>query len=301
MELAALVAQPQLSVITRHADFELARIQEVIEHKVLVEERGDLEELFARLLAQPASPTPKTLDLIGHSTSESSLLQLGNWVIDSASSTVTAFWREIADLEVLPRLGIRRIRLLGCETASTVPGRSTVRKLSEILGVEVCGTSRMLSSDHYEASGFKHESEHVLISSNELLPHDTHNTHNSSHVAHYPRLLDIDALPTSPLMTHHQPWPRRIASSEAARSILRLIRRTAGAEMPGLVAAPSCEIALPSSKPDWYHLAQILLDCEFVRVYPEGHHKPGVLYPVDDPLALRALVDQLPATKFLST
>lgn len=295
MEISALLEQPQLSVMTRHADFELARIQEIIEHKVLVEERGDLEELFARLLALPARSVPKTLDLIGHSTADGALLQLGSWVIDTTSSTVTAFWREIADLEILPRLEIHRIRLLGCETAVTAAGRATIRKLSEILGVEVCGTRHMLSSDHYKHSGFNPESEHVLVSSNELRP-ENRDARGARDVPLFPRLLDIDALPASPLTTHRQPWPQRIANSEAARSILRLVRRTAGAEMPGLVAAPSCEIALPSSKPNWYHVAQILLDGEFIRVYPEGDCRSGVLYPVDDPSALKVLVDRLPIT-----
>ena len=65
--------------------------------------------------------------------------------------------------------------------------------------------------------------------------------------------------------------------------------------MPGLLTAPSCEIALPSSKPNWYHLVQVILDGEFVRVYPDGDHNPGVVFPVDDARALRALIDELPA------
>jgi hypothetical protein len=66
--------------------------------------------------------------------------------------------------------------------------------------------------------------------------------------------------------------------------------------MPGLLVQPSCELALPSSKPDWYHLVQVLLDGELVRVYPDGTDRPGVVYPVDDPRALRALVAHLPVT-----
>lgn len=293
MELSALLAQPQLSVITRDADSELVRIQQVVEHKLLVDGRGDLEELFGRLLATGTPPSPKTLDLIGHSTADSSMLLLGNWIIDTADRAVTAFWREIADLEVLPRLGIHGLRLLGCETAIARSGRSTIHKLSEILGIEVFGTRAMLSADHYDEGGFSRDSTHALVSSRTLRS-ESGDANGAVGASRYPRLLDIDALPASPLSTHRPPWPQRLASTEAARRILRLVRRTAGAEMPGLVAVPNCEIALPSSKPDWYHLAQILLDCEFVRVYPEGQAKPGVLYPVDDPSALQVLVDQLP-------
>lgn len=293
MEIPALLAQPHLSVFTRHADSELARIQELVEPKVLVEGRGDLEELFGRLLAGELPPTPKTLDLIGHSTPDKALLALGDWVIDTASATVTAFFREIADLEVLPRLGVRAVRLLGCQTADTKESRATICKLSEILGIEVLGTRQLLYSAHYDVRGFRDESEHLLASSHDL-QREPGEAIAPLQATPHPRHLDIDALPTSPLSIHQPAWPRRLASAEAARSILQLVRRTAGAEMPGLLAQPSCEIALPSTKPDWYHLLQLLLDGDFVRVYPDGPGKPGVVYPVDDSPALRALVARLP-------
>lgn len=292
MALSTLLAQPHLSLITRHADPELARIQDLIEHKVLVEGRGDLEELLGRLLGQDLAPTPKTLDLIGHSTPDNALLTLGEWVIDTASSTVRAFFRELADLEVLPRLGVHALRLLGCQTADTKQARTTICELSEILRLEVLGTRQLLYAAHYDPHGFRCESEHLLTSSSQLRQ-DLGEASVSTDAARYPRLFDIDALPASPLATHRPPWPQRIATPEAARDLLRLVRRTAGAEMPGLLAQPSCEIALPSSQPDWYYLAQILLDGEFIRVYPDGAHKPGVVFAVDDPPTLRALVDQM--------
>jgi len=91
-------------------------------------------------------------------------------------------------------------------------------------------------------------------------------------------------------------WPRRVANDRTARSILRMIRRNHGAQMPGLLAMPSCEIALPSNKSGLYHLAQIVLDGHFLRVYPDGSSSSGVLYPVAQPQALRSLVEQLPAS-----
>src|SRR5262249_13078306 len=154
MDLAALLAGPHLSVITRHADYELARVQEKIALKVLVDGRVELEELFGKLLAVRAAPTPKTLALIGHSTPDRSMLLLGDWVIDTASSTVTAFFRELAQHDVLPQLGVRAVRLLGCQTADTGRGRATICKLAEILGVEVQGTTHLIYSAHYAAEGF---------------------------------------------------------------------------------------------------------------------------------------------------
>jgi len=296
MPHSALLAQPHLSVITGDADPELARIQELLEHKVVVGGRGELEELLGRLLGANAPPTPKTLDLIGHSTPDLSVLAIGAWAIDAASATVRAFFRELADLEVLPRLGIRAVRLLGCETAGTAAGRATICKLSEILGAPVLGTRQMLSAAHYDARGLKDECRHALVSSDELRgERDPGAPVGSSGASPYPRLLDIDALPSSPLAAHPPPWPRRIATAAIARDLLRLVRRAAGAEMPGLLDAPSCELALPSSKPGWYHAAHVLRDGELLRFYPDGTHRPGVVYPVDDPRALRELLDRLPA------
>lgn len=294
MDLSALLAQPHLSVITRDADPELARIQELIEHRVLVDGRGDLEALFGRLLDAGAPPSPKTLDLIGHSTPDKALLALGDWVIDAARRAVTSFFRGLADLEVLPRLGIRAIRLLACQTAETEDGRATICKLSEILGVEVLGARPLIYSGHYDARGYRDELEGLLVSSRELRG-ERYETGVTLQSMPYPRQLDVDALPASPLSAHPPPWPLRIATVEAARDLLRLVRRTAGAEMPGLLAQPSCEIALPSAMRGWYCLVQVLLDGQLVRIYPDGDRHPGVVYPVIDPCALRALLEQLPA------
>src|SRR5262245_37273433 len=104
MDHTPLLTGPRLSVDTRHADSALSRIQGIIEHKALVDGRGDLEELLSYLLIRQdglGAPAPKTLDLIGHSTPGKSLLVLGEWVIDAASPTVVSFFRELAEQEVL--------------------------------------------------------------------------------------------------------------------------------------------------------------------------------------------------------
>lgn len=290
--------RPHLSVVTRHADAELARIQGQIEHCVLADGRTELEELLGRLLvsaeASGITQPPKTLDLIGHSVPVSSQLQLGDWVLDAASATVTSFFRGLADQDVLPRLGIHAVRLLGCHTACTPAARRTLTTLSDILGLEVYGTSDMILANHYDASGFNRDWRFLLVSSTDVreLERETADTVRADP---YPRALDIDRLPAHALDDRHALWPRRFATAEAAGRILRLIRRTEGALMPGLLAAPSCELLLPAAAPNAYHVAQILLDGTFVRVYPDGPAHPGVLYPVTEPQALRLLLDALPA------
>jgi hypothetical protein len=292
--LRTLLDARQLAVITRHGDSELTRIQSIIERKALVEGRADLEELLGQLLAaQKSAPTPKTLDLIGHSTPGDALLQLGDWVIDAASSTVTAYFRELADHDVLPRLGIHALRLLGCRTAETEKGRWTVLTLSEILGLEVYGTNSLLYSPHYDRSGFAYERRYMLVCGSDLRCEQERADRPASNGAAYPRTLDVDALPATPLAGGRPEWPQHLATAEQAKDILNIVRRREGATMPGLLAAPQCEILMPSACAGAYHRAQVLLAGEFIRVYPDGEDRPGVLYPVEDARALRSLVAAL--------
>lgn len=287
-----LLTRPRLSMVTRHADSEMSLIHDAIEHKVLVEGRADLEAAFGTLLGCSGPRTPKTLDLIGHSTPNGSLLQLGDWVIDAASTTVTAFFRELADYEVLPRLGIHAVRLLGCKTADTAQARSTICMLSDILGLEVYGTTGLVFASQYSKLGFHDDWKFLLIGSTDIRPSIRQRA--PARTAVYDRTLDVDTLPAVPLDDGAHTWPRRVANDRVARSILRLVRRREGSLVPGLLATPSCDIAIPSTTEGLYHVAQVVLDGQFVRVYPEGTAQ-GVLYPVNHPQALRTLVEELPA------
>jgi len=292
---APLLAQRHLSVITRHADSELARIQDTIEHAVLVDDRSDLERLLGELLAIEHPVVPKTLDLIGHSTADSSLLRLGDWVIDATSPTVTAFFRELADHAVLPRLGVCAVRLLGCQTAETEQGRATLCALSDLLGLEVYGSTELIFASHYDRHGYKDERDFLLTSSTDVR-RKARPSQALLRGTPYSRTLDVDALPTTSLQVGERAWPQRIASGDAAGAFLRLIRRGEGGTMPGLLTGPRCEIALPAARAGAYHVAQILLDYQFIRVYPDGPDGDGVVYPVVDPQALRTIVDSLPSS-----
>lgn len=293
MQHSAFLAQPHLSVITGDADGELGQIRELIEPHARVEARGDLEALLGRLLAAGAPQAARTLDLIGHTTREGSLLVLGSWVIDAASARVRAFFRELAELEVLPRLGVASLRLLGDGTGATAAGRATLARLADILGVEVLGARGALGAARYGRGGLSDEHRHLLISSAEL-DRSGPPLLGSLVATRHGRLLDVDALPAAPPAAHAPRWPRRVATAEVARELLRLVDRAAGAELPELFATPTCELALPSARPGWYHVAEVLFSGELLRVYPEGAHGPGVVYPVQDPPALRALVERLP-------
>lgn len=293
MSFAELLAQPRLSVLSRSADTELIEIHSLIERPLLVEGRAELEELFGQLLAANAPATPKTLDLIGHSTAGHSLLVLGDWVLDAASPTVTAFFRELAEQDVPARLGIQAVRLLGCLTADTGHARWTICTLADILGIEVLGSRDLLFSAHYNRGGFADDWQFLLLGSRDLRGERAY-TDVLARGEPHPRVLDIDGLPAEPLAVFHDRWPHRIANGDQAHALLRLIRRRDGATMPGLLAKPMCEIALPAPEPGRYHRAQVLLDCQLIRVYPDGPDRAAVVYPVMDPHALRIIVDRLP-------
>lgn len=287
----------RVSAISAVHDSELDRIARTIRSSLRVRGPADLEALLGRLLGAADGSTasePRTLDLIGHSTSSTSLLQLGDWVIDADSSGVTAFFRGLARHGVLPRLGIRAVRLLACHTASTARGCATLCALADILGLEVLGTNHLLYDLHYDEHGFRDIWAFMLVSSSDLR-HQARESTAPPEAPRGPRLLDIEALPALRPGRSPTEWPRRVATRRAMREILPLIRRDAGAQMPGLIAVPTCELALPSTMRGAYRVMQVLFDGAFVRCFPDGESLPGLVYPVDDAPQLRRIVGELAA------
>lgn len=288
---ANLLAQRHLSIVSSYADAELGRIRETIPHAIAIEGRADLELLLGRLLDEEVSSTPKTLDLIGHTTSDKSLLVLGDWVIDATNACVLSFFRGLADQDVLRRLGIEAVRLLGCTSADTAHGRWTVCALADVLGVEVYGTNGLLLASHYDRNGFRDEARFLLTSAAQL-QNGGGAPRPLDRGAHDPHVLDLDSLPAAALPA--RPWPVRIPDRDEAKALLRLVRRRDGSVLPGLQAAPSCELAFPVGD-GHYYLMQVLLDSELVRVYPASRAEHGLVYPVDDPYAFGKLIAQLAA------
>jgi hypothetical protein len=284
--LAEALDRHRLSFVSRSEDPEMRRIRETIAQPLLVDSRGELEAVVCRLLDEGRPGVPKTLDLIGHSAASTQLLVLGEWVIDATSPTVTAFFRELAEQNVLARLGVTAVRLLGCQTADTAHGRWTVCALADILGVEVYGTTGLLLASHCDRDGFADERRYLLASASQLRA-------NGPVVRPLDRgeptafALDVDMLPAVALP--ERPWPVQVLDAETARELLCLVERRNGSVLAGLVAAPTCEVALPSPDADRYYLVQVLLDAQLVRVYPPGMDD-GVVYPVADPVDLQKLL-----------
>jgi hypothetical protein len=297
MELyRSLLSRACLSMVSAAPDDGLHDIARIITPSLRIAGPEQLAAALQRLLAasdRAELDEPRTLDLIGHSAVRASQLRLGDWVIDVARPEVAAFFRGLARRGVLPRLGIRSLRLLGCGTASTADGRATICALAEILRLEVYGTTHLLYDVHYDERGFRDAWAFLLVAAGEL------RRTTAAHAPRapgprWPRTLELDALPAQPLGPRCA-RTRRVATVSAAREILRLIRRDAGAPMPGPAAAPISELALPSETPGAYHVAEVLGDGGFVRFYPDGPAAPGVAYPVDDAPLLCRIVDALPA------
>jgi hypothetical protein len=240
--------------------------------------RCELEELLCRLLAHVGAcdVTSKTLDLVGHSSGHVPLV-LGDWAIDAERASVRAFFRELADHRVLPRLGVTAMRLLGCSSAGNTRARDTLARLSDILELDVYGTRDSVTTADYDHTGFK--SEHLLVGGRRIATEGTP----------YRRNLDIETLPAEPL-SGGRGWPLQVVDADRARQILALVLRSDGAEMPCFNGHPETEIAMPAIVPGRYLRFDVLLDGAFVRVYPDGAHRPGIVFPVSAPATLRALL-----------
>jgi hypothetical protein len=290
-----LLAQPRISIVTSHPDVEVGRLRAVLGEHVEIDGRSALEHLLGELLravGEPA-PTAKTLDLIGHATPDG-LLQIGDWTLDGENPTVTAFFRGIAELEILPRLGVTALRLLGPCTAVAERGRTALQSLAVLLELEVFGTVGPIHASHYDASGFREQSGSLLSAASAAAKPAVMDVSAELVSA---RSLDIEALPLVPMATRSA-RALRIVHEATARGLLSLIDRTRGAHVPGLLALPSQELALivGSQRPDLCRIAQVILGGHFVRVYPVGDSAAGLLYPVHDPGQLFALANELPAT-----
>ncbi|HEU0035668.1 MAG TPA: hypothetical protein VFQ53_33885 [Kofleriaceae bacterium] len=260
----------------------------MIEGAVFVDGRWELERALGALLGLGEDATrPRTLDLIGHASSQG-LLELGSFVIDASRSRATAFFRELADQEVLPRLGVTALRLLGCQTAQSALARATLRVLADILHVEVYGTTTMIEADHYDRDGFRDDHAHLLLGTRTIA---------DATCAPLPvlvgvpsiRMLDLDAVPASPLSNHAPSWPRYVVTSSVAQELLGVIDRERGALMPNVKTEPMYELALPSTKRGWFHRMEVMLHGRFVRVFFDDR-SPGVLFPVVDSRALDVIV-----------
>ena len=125
-----------------------------------------LREVLDHCLDDPVKPV--TLDLIGHSTRGHRLLRLGNTPIDMLDPYVAGFFATLARDQLLTRLHVTTVRLLGCETTVTDAGQRTLRMLSHTLRLPVFGTTKPLLKSHSNSAGFDPAFAHILIEATAL-------------------------------------------------------------------------------------------------------------------------------------
>jgi hypothetical protein len=265
----------RLCFVASGEDAERARLQAVLRDAMPVADRAELEVLLGRTLDARGHARPKTLDLVGYATT-SKLLSIGGWTIDGEDRAVLAFFRGLAEQEVLPRLGVHSVRLIGSLTGATPAGMLALRALARVLGVRVFGATELIYARHFDQTGFIADG--ALVSSDD----DPTSTPPYAPTLEPRHELVVDALPARPLVAGER---ISIASRDDAHALLGVIARTAGVAMPGLLAVPSCELALPSTEPNAFHRLELLFGGSYVRVYPGGPFEPGVVFPVRDPHA----------------
>jgi hypothetical protein len=120
--------------------------------------------------ATEASPPAvcRTLDLIGHSTRDHHLLRIGETPIDMFRPAVVRVFETIKTEQLLDRLGVTAVRLLGCSTAVFPTGQRSMQRLARLLKVPVYGSLKALLHAHYMPDGFNPKFAQVLIESSQL-------------------------------------------------------------------------------------------------------------------------------------
>jgi hypothetical protein len=216
----------RLCFVAGGEDAERARLQVVLRDAVPVADRAELEVLLGRMLDARGHARPKTLDLVGYATT-SKLLSIGGWTIDGEDRAVLAFFRGLAEQEVLPRLGVHSLRLIGSLTGATPAGMLALRALARVLGVRVFGATELIYARHFDQTGFIADG--ALVSSDD----DPTSTPPYAPTLEPRHELVVDALPARPLVAGER---ISIASRDDAHALLGVIARTAGVAMPGLLA-----------------------------------------------------------------
>jgi len=127
---------------------------------------ADLRAVLERRLDGATSPV--TLHLLGHSTRDHHLLRLGDDRVDMLDPVVARFFRALADDQLLPRLEVFALRVLGCETAVSPDCQRTLRLLARTLGIPVFGSIKPLMKRQYDKLDFNPAFAHILVEASEL-------------------------------------------------------------------------------------------------------------------------------------
>jgi hypothetical protein len=295
---------PHLNVSASPADGELARALEIVGNEEPVEGLDGLRRVLDELGACRGRRVRggRTLDLIAHSD-PARLLRLGQSLIDPDDEGVRTFFERMAADQVLSRLYISELRLLGCETAMSSEGQAAIRTLTEILGIRVVGTTKLVYAAYFGEKGLKERYEPMLCDATSLPDLDEERARWPDDPPPAPAPpFQPDAIETTPVdRLPSVAWPRvgesadsRPHSERAAdvRPLVDLVDGDDGRVMPRMLVRPRCEVLLGSGD-DGVRRVEILFDHELVRVRRAGGGR--AVYRVRSPDELAAWVASVDA------
>lgn len=110
-----------------------------------------LAELAQQLATIELDEGPRTLDLVGHTTRAAKLMRLGTTIVDLTVPTVIDTIEGMT--ASIKRCHIVAVRLLGCDSATTLPGQLTIKLLAHMWRVPVWGSRKMISKSHFDREG----------------------------------------------------------------------------------------------------------------------------------------------------
>ncbi|HEY0987881.1 MAG TPA: hypothetical protein VGD80_12545 [Kofleriaceae bacterium] len=225
-----------------------------------------------------ARPETLRVDLIAHSRARR--LHLGDWTVDDNAPT-----EELRQNLAQALNGVAlEIRLLGCNTGIMPDGRNAMRAIARSFGARVWGTMVPVSANDFADNEFK--STGILVDQDGA-PHfppspiqgtvgwfttiaklpsgSTHAVLLGALSAESEDQLCDDWNRTHPSLR----WPIHACSGAALRALVQAHAEPAIARIAGLLALPELEIAAPMTGGGFERLT-VLLDGEFVRVYPQN-------------------------------
>lgn len=140
----------RLTLISDLEDVQLQRVCDALDRTAYTRVSG---RRAVRLLVEhhvDAPPAERTLDLVGH-TCPDGLLLLGDWHL---TEDAAAYFARLSD--PLVALGVTRVRLLGCSTATTERGWRVLCALAGAVhdSISLWGSVRTLDADDYDRAGF---------------------------------------------------------------------------------------------------------------------------------------------------
>jgi hypothetical protein len=220
-----------------------------------------------KLLAalERSDPEVDYLDLIGHSNGNN-LLELGNWVVGKNPTELEAFCKEAQPH--LKRLGIRAVRLVGCDTAEGVVAKAVLNGLEQGLKIAVYGTGSLIDAEHFSyrmciSENFKPASQVSGVVGASPPSRSAQIAFRRLRSAMDPGVFDV---------TSADPRPPKVGDyilspADFARLRAQFKHRDAGAwRMPGLLRKPSFVLIAPDVNGQPRYPVEVFFDGELVRL-----------------------------------